>query len=326
MVKALYKKNLHEYLRELAGGYRIYAPVRDGDTVFFKEFTGIETVKLDYETTNTSIKHLFFKPCETLFEFTDHDFNVPEYDEKSVVFGLHLYDVQALQILDEAFSSPVEDEYYLRRRENSIIVAVEHGEVPNAFYEELGLEFNEGYDLMLLDEGDYYSIVVGSGKGGGMLDSEYIKDGPEEKRGLKSKKKGARQLDIEKIMSFLDKGPEHEVWYKLAEECFACGACAYVCPICHCFDVQDRLDFKGESGSRCRDWDSCMLADFSAVAGGGNFREKRHERIHNWYHHKFSRAVKERGKPDCVGCGRCITACPAKIDIYGTLKKCEELG
>ncbi|MFH1403434.1 MAG: 4Fe-4S dicluster domain-containing protein [Candidatus Altiarchaeota archaeon] len=324
MAKILHKRNLHEYLRELAGKYSVYAPVLEGDTVFFRRMTGMTTVRLDYDTTSTSIKSVFFKPGEALLDYNGQDAVVPAHEEETIVFGLHLYDVQALQILDEAFKKPYEDEYYLRRRENSVIVAVEHDKVPNSFYGELGLELNEGYDLLLTDEGEYYSIIVGSREGEKILKSEFIADGPEGKS-MKSEDK-CKPLDVNRIMNFLDKGPEHGLWHKLAKDCFACGACAYVCPICHCFDVKDSLDFKGESGERRREWDSCMLADFSAVAGGGNFRGKRHERIHNWYHHKFSRAVKERGKPDCVGCGRCITACPAKIDIHGILKKCEELG
>jgi NAD-dependent dihydropyrimidine dehydrogenase PreA subunit len=131
---------------------------------------------------------------------------------------------------------------------------------------------------------------------------------------------------MKRVSKFLDRGPEHEVWHKLADECFACGVCAYVCPICHCFDVEDTLTIARDSGERIRSWESCMLADFAAVAGGLNFRGKRHERIHNWYHHKFSRAVKERGRPDCVGCGRCITYCPAGIKIHDVIRRCEELG
>ena len=69
-----------------------------------------------------------------------------------------------------------------------------------------------------------------------------------------------------------------------------------------------------------------MLCDFTLVAGGVNFRSKRSERIHNWYHHKFNRAVKEHGRPDCVGCGRCITVCPAKIKILDKIKECENKG
>jgi len=325
MSKILRKSDLKEYLRELMGGYSIHVPVRETDTVFFRKFTGKEAVELDYETTASSVKSIFFPSGETLLDYKGQDANTPGYDEKTIIFGLHLYDVQALKILDETFSEPILDEYYKRRRDNSIIVAVEHTDVPNSFYAELGLELNEGYDILLTDEGEHYTVNIGSEKGNQIINSGIITDGPESSKELiYSGDKPA--LDLARISNFLEKGPEQELWHQLAEDCFACGACAYVCPICHCFDLQDQTDLLGTSGTRCRHWDSCMLADFSQVALGGNFRGERYKRIHNWYHHKFCRAVKERGKPDCIGCGRCITICPAKVDIYGTLKKCEELG
>jgi sulfhydrogenase subunit beta (sulfur reductase) len=51
------------------------------------------------------------------------------------------------------------------------------------------------------------------------------------------------------------------------------------------------------------------------VAGGENFREGRPARIKFRYYHKQRGFVAEHGRPSCVGCGRCISACPVKIDI-----------
>jgi Fe-S oxidoreductase len=31
--------------------------------------------------------------------------------------------------------------------------------------------------------------------------------------------------------------------------------------------------------------------------------------------------VAEFGRPSCVGCGRCMTACPVKIDIIEVIRK-----
>ncbi|MFC2162271.1 4Fe-4S dicluster domain-containing protein [Candidatus Altiarchaeota archaeon] len=323
----LLKRNLHEYLKVLGSKYDVIAPVRQGESVIFKHMGGKDTVCLEYDTTNSSVKKHFLVPGQILLEFTGQDAVKPDSPGKTIIFGLHQYDACAIDILDEAFSSPIEDEYYLERRENAVIVAVESGDVPNSFVNELDLDRGKGYDIMLHDLGDKYLVTCVSKKGEDLLDPEYVRrvTGKDEFEKKEDPAPG-KLLDIESIMKFLDKGPNQKLWHELAEKCFACGACAYACPVCHCFDVQDRLDLKGESGTRCRDWDSCMLADFAGVAGGGNFRPGRNERIHNWYHHKFSRAVKERGKPDCVGCGRCTTVCPAKIDIHEVLVRCEEGG
>lgn len=43
---------------------------------------------------------------------------------------------------------------------------------------------------------------------------------------------------------------------KIALKCLGCAACTYVCPTCHCFDMQDET--AGTRGARIRVWDSCM--------------------------------------------------------------------
>jgi len=320
----LEKNKLNEFLSQLSHDHRVYAPSQAKDCVKWRRYQEGVDVKLDYETTTTSPKHLFFPPRERILEYQKDEVDVLGFDESQILFGAHLYDVQALEILDKVFTDEYVDNYYARRRENTLVVAVNHGEVPNAFYHELGLELNEGYDLYLQDGGDRYDIVVGSKEGEKLLDSPLIREG--EAPDMDLPKHDSQPLNLEEIKDFLDKGPDQELWHRLAEECFACGACSYVCPICHCFDIQDRMNLDMESGYRMREWDSCMLADFAAVAGGGNFREERYKRIHNWYHHKFSRAIEERGVPDCVGCGRCITVCPAEIQIHDVLKECEANG
>lgn len=320
------KGDLGGFLSWLSGGYDVYAPVRRGDVVTFDVWAEGDDVVLDHETTNTPVKKAFFPPRETLLEFKGGEVNAPIHNRKVLVFGIHPYDVAALKVLDEAFMNKTDDTYYARRRKDSVLIAVEHGEIPNAFYGELGVDLDGGYDVMLLDEGDHYIFDAKTKRGHEIVKNGHVKTRNAKAREPRIPKAGERIIDLEKTSRFLDRGPEHEIWRKLAEECFACGVCSYVCPICHCFDVEDRLDIAGSTGERARTWDSCMLADFAAVAGGLNFRGKRHERIHNWYHHKFSRAVKERKKPDCVGCGRCITYCPAKIRIHDVIMECEGLG
>ncbi|MBD3387932.1 MAG: hypothetical protein GF416_02685 [Candidatus Altiarchaeales archaeon] len=327
MALVLAKEDLGGYLSRLAREYVVYAPVKRGDIVTFDIWRDGDEAVLDYETTNSAVKKAFFPAEETLLEFKGGAVSEPEHMGKSiVVFGIHPYDVQALKILDHAFGKPVKDSYYSRRRRGSFIVAVEHGEIPNAFYSELDLDFESGYDIILLDEGDHYLLDVKTKRGHKLVKNGNVRSRSGHVRKPKIPKSGKKKLNVKRTSAFLDGGPDDELWENLAKECFACGICSYVCPVCHCFDVEDRVGLSGEEGERVRCWDSCMLADFALVAGGVNFRDKRHMRIHNWYHHKFSRAVKERGMPDCVGCGRCITYCPAKIKIHDIIRRCEEKG
>ena len=57
-----------------------------------------------------------------------------------------------------------------------------------------------------------------------------------------------------------------------------------------------------------------MLSGFAEVAGGHNFRKDKAARYrHRYYRKGRYLPPKLGGQIACVGCGRCITACVAKI-------------
>lgn len=98
-----------------------------------------------------------------------------------------------------------------------------------------------------------------------------------------------------------------------------------VCPTCYCYDVEDHpsldLDLERGESTRERVWDSCLFSTHALVAGGENFRESQADRIKFRFYHKQRGFVAEYGRPSCVGCGRCIVACPAHIDIVEVLNR-----
>ena len=67
--------------------------------------------------------------------------------------------------------------------------------------------------------------------------------------------------------------------------------------------------------------DSCMLKGYARVAGGGNPRAKLFMRLRNRFEKKFDFFPKWIHVYACTGCGRCVSACPAKIDIRQVLRK-----
>jgi Fe-S oxidoreductase len=69
-----------------------------------------------------------------------------------------------------------------------------------------------------------------------------------------------------------------------------------------------------------RIWDSCLIEEFAKVAGGANPRSKLWMRLRNRFEKKFDFFPKVADLYACTGCGRCISACPAKIDIRRVLK------
>ena len=64
-----------------------------------------------------------------------------------------------------------------------------------------------------------------------------------------------------------------------------------------------------------------MIKDFAKVAGNANPRGKLSQRLRNRFEKKFDFFPKVANVYACTGCGRCISACPAKIDIRKVLGK-----
>jgi ferredoxin len=78
--------------------------------------------------------------------------------------------------------------------------------------------------------------------------------------------------------------------------------------------VEDVTDLTGDVASRVRVWDSCYSAEFSYIHGG-TVRESTKSRYRQWMTHKLASWQDQFGSSGCVGCGRCVTWCPAAIDI-----------
>ncbi len=55
------------------------------------------------------------------------------------------------------------------------------------------------------------------------------------------------KFNHEEIREKLDKFFESKEWIEQSLRCLGCGACAYVCPTCACFDIQDEAH--GKKGS-----------------------------------------------------------------------------
>ncbi|MDP3052427.1 MAG: 4Fe-4S dicluster domain-containing protein [bacterium] len=266
-----------------------------------------------------SAKGHFFAPRENLFSFVFKQKKLsipPKSKRKLLLFGLDLIDLGALDQLDEIMTRPKEDYFYLKQRENSVIVGLSEYSIT--------VPVTVG-DLILekINENQYKAIPL-TKIGREIVKNKLFKieknpkilNYPEEKKGLRELVKDSELLAEAVSWSWLKK---HPIWDELEKNCLGCGICTYVCPICHCFSVEDEIKLDGSECSRCRSWDACTLNNFAKIAGGKNFRPNLKYRYYNWFYHKFVRAYKEYGKSQCVGCGRCQKYCPARIDIEKVL-------
>jgi sulfhydrogenase subunit beta (sulfur reductase) len=103
-------------------------------------------------------------------------------------------------------------------------------------------------------------------------------------------------------------------WEQIARRCLSCTSCTLVCPTCYCTNVVDRADLSGEVAVRWRRWDSCHTMRHSYIHGG-SVRPSAAGRYRHWLTHKLSTWKDQFGTLGCVGCGRCISWCPAGIDL-----------
>jgi ferredoxin len=123
-----------------------------------------------------------------------------------------------------------------------------------------------------------------------------------------------RAMETDGLPALLARNPEHPRWAQVAERCLTCGNCTLSCPTCFCHTVEDVADLAGTTAERVRRWDSCFTSEFSYIHGG-SVRPSARSRYRQWLTHKLSAWHDQFGTSGCVGCGRCITWCPAKIDI-----------
>ncbi len=149
-----------------------------------------------------------------------------------------------------------------------------------------------------------------------------------EKIQAESEKKIKRQIkDTEKISDKLKEMFDSPFWDEESLSCIRCGICTYLCPTCHCFDMNDEVTSSSPiKGERVRTWDNCQFPDFTMHSSGHNPRPDKASRLRQRILHKFQYFVELYKNYQCTGCGRCISKCPVGIDIIEVLEKARDYG
>jgi len=335
--KLLERSRLDDLVSILSNDYQVFGPVARKADVSFQEVSSAEMLDLNYTTTTLPPKK-FFHLRETLLEYREGEFNAPELDlERSILlFGVHPCDLNAILRMDRLLSKEFVDLYYLRRRENSAIVALNCTEVgENCFCASLGTgpAIDKGFDLLLTDLGDSYLVEVGTLRGQRMIEDLNLEDASQADLRKKeelleaARAKFKKSIRMEGLAEVAAESPDHEVWTLIGESgglagcfpCLSCGNCSLVCPTCYCYEVADIPDITLRAGVRRRELDSCQLLEYAKVAMGHNFRPDRKSRVRHWMTCKFGGAGGGL-ESSCVGCGRCIHSCPAHIDLTEVAK------
>jgi sulfhydrogenase subunit beta (sulfur reductase) len=311
----------------------VHAPVEQDGKFVFKRLSRWSEARLDYDRTILPPKKYTLPPRETLFQYRAGQGYIPSIeglDKRIVLMGVHACDVYGLNLLDQVFSGRYDDPHYQTRRKNVAIIGIDCRPDGNCFCRSMRADFvDHGFDLFFYDIGDYYLTLVGTALGddmalatGPLFEKASPEDIDEYKRRSSNKRQNFKlEVEIRDLPEIFEMEYQSGIWDELGEKCLSCGSCSMVCPTCYCHDVADDAQLGSRDGGRDRSWDSCLFATHAVVAGGENFRKSRASRIKFRYYHKHRGFVAEYGRPSCVGCGRCITACPVDINISDVITK-----
>lgn len=329
LYKVMSKGDYKAFVKSLISNYEFIGPKRKDKAVH--DFVPIKDIsELDTNYTKTTIppaKKLLFPPTEKLITYEiDNAIKVkPIVESKEIVlFGINAWDINGMNFLDWFFTTDFVDDNYMAKRKKLIVIGMDTDPTETNFALSMGSEYaKDGFDLYLTELKDKYFIRIGTTRGNELL-NKYIKVSDAEAEDFKKYDKYMDdyrkkfKLDVA-IKSFYDNFEiiynDEKFWKKVARDCYSCGSCNLVCPTCFCFNVRDDMEINLRDGSKIREWDSCMVPDYGLVAGGHNFRPNKENRLKQRYRCKLKTFVDKFGTYACVGCGRCIETCLAKIGI-----------
>lgn len=263
----------------------------------------------------------------------------PVCEDRALV-GLRACDLEAIAYLDKVFrEGDFKDPFYEARRAGELLISVDCVAVhENCFCTAVGgRPFAEsGFDLNIPPLESGYLVDVGTEKGQEVLDrvADAASDPTDEqlKERDEARQKSIDRIDeqtgglrvSEKIQEILLAKQDSDELSDMATRCVECAACTFICPTCHCFYLYDQVGGE-EKFERVRTWDSCILGDYSRMAGPPNAkpspRPSLRSRCANRLLHKYAFSPQQYGVLGCTGCGRCIEACYGEIDIREVLRE-----
>lgn len=324
---------LFEKLR--AAGTRIVAPRKRGEQVLFEQVSSPGELCLESIQSTVSAKETVFPRYEELFryELGSKDIKLQDAKEEPVptlLFGIRPCDARSFAVLNSVFTWDSHDRFFEQRLQRLTVVSIACTQADDfCFCTSVGggPGDTQGSDIQLtpLGGGRYLAEIL-SEKG-----QAVVAAAPEAFAAAANEKKEEHladvpvRFDLGKLTAGLPGlfGKE-ELWIEQSLRCLGCGACAFVCPTCVCFDIQDE-PAKRQCGKRVRCWDSCGFSLFTLHTSGHNPRSRQSARWRQRVMHKFSYFQERLGYLGCVGCGRCSRSCPADMNLAEHLKKLAEV-
>jgi len=334
--KILKKSSVQKLIEILASAnIRLMAPQKKGAALIFAETKSASEISYDHIQTDLSAKSVLFPQTEEIlsYSYAGRDVNMKEREAESfpelVLFGARPCESSAIGLLNAVFTWDTQDVFFKTRLAKTTVITIGCKKFDEyCFCTSVGCSpadkrFSDIFMTPVSDEEFYVESLTKKG-------DDLIK------RAAAVFTMANKTIDVEKelakvpvlfdIDALNKKLPDLfnrvEIWKEQSLRCLGCGACAYACPACACFDIQDESGKEG--GKRLRCWDSCGFSTFTLHTSGHNPRHIQAERWRQRVMHKFS-YFKDRLKSiACVGCGRCSRNCPVDMNLSEHLKSLME--
>lgn len=302
---------------------------QDEKSIGWKSIANANEMKINHSgiPSNVSYKEFVFAKTEPIFYYKnkkdDFDLVEPPLEEKKIVFlGAKPCDARSIEIMNKVFNWDYKDKFFNQRAENSIVFGVAcNYQDEFCFCTSVGLNptTENGADIFLvpLAENNYaFRVVSEKGKEFIKPYEKYLSDGDLKLSSvtLSKIKNPEKRFESRNVREWITSNFEHKLFHKVGETCLGCGQCAFVCPVCHCFDIVDE-ECNYSCGRRMKNWDACQFGLFTLHGSGHNPRDNQGKRYRQRIAHKFKYYPDKFAEILCTGCGRCSRGCPVGIDI-----------
>ncbi len=253
--------------------------------------------------------------------------------KKTVILGAKPCDADSINIMRHLFNWDYSDEFFNLREKHFIIIGLMCSKYDEyCFCTSVGSSpvSEKGSDIFLIpiDENNFAMRIV-TEKGREFIEpySGYLKPGDNKlsQEVTENVKQPEVAFDSKEVYEWLGENFENPKWEGIGNICLSCAQCAFVCPVCHCFDIVDE-DYSYTDGRRMKNWDGCQFGNFTLHASGHNPRDIQSKRYRQRINHKFRYYVDKFGQILCTGCGRCSRGCPVSIDIKEIVSNCKDKG
>lgn len=326
-MKVISHEQLDRWLADLLIQTAIVAPVKKQGKVQYQEINDISQIVWDFTRPELPPRNWVIPMTEPIL-FIEQGaktiLKTPEPPHETILFGLRPCDAKSFKVLDALFlDKEPADPQYARHRQSLTLIGLACSDMwDSCFCTVVGgaPDETQGLDILLTRVDDGFIVETITDKGQALISQLDLTDwdgdlvSAAETSGLPKLHQSSEWAEVFKDV----------FWDELSHACLSCRVCSFVCPTCRCYDVRDEVVAirpDGKVYERLRAWDTCTSTGYRRIAGGHNPRETQVKRLKNRFYCKFMYYPEDFGVLGCVGCGRCIEACPSGIDILEVVEK-----